>query len=174
VPIPGSLPAATAIAADGTFQVRGIRDGEHRLQMNVPGFYVTSIKYGKAEILGMPFKYSGRASEEIEVTLRDSTATASGKVTDETMLPVSGVNVVFIPVDGSRLELFRTVPTDQNGHYKLTNLAPGEYKAFSWESIDSNAYFDPEFLKKYEPLGKSIVVSESTNSTVDLKLILAQ
>ena len=123
---------------------------------------------------GRIFKFSGSASKTIEVTLRAAVATVTGTVTDSKSQPVSGVNAVFIPVDESRFELFRTALTDQNGRYTIPNLAPGEYKAFSWESIDNNAYFDPSFLKQYEQLGKAIAVSESTNPALDLKLIPAE
>jgi 5-hydroxyisourate hydrolase-like protein (transthyretin family) len=169
-----AIPSSVAIAADGTFQLNSMREGEYRLQMAVPGFYVKGVKYGGDEILGKPFKVSGNGSETLEVTLRASTATASGTVSDSKTLPVSGVNVVFAPADRNRVDLFRTAPTDQNGRYSISNLAPGEYTAFSWESIENYAYFDPEFLRQYEQLGKAIVVSDTTNPRVDLKLIPVQ
>ena len=172
--IPGTAPAATGIAADGTFQVKGMREGRYRFQMSVPGFYVKSVKYGGDEIVGQVFEFSGIASGTLEVTLRAAIATVSGTVVDGNAQPVPGVNVVFAPSERNRSELLRTVLTDQNGRYSMANLAPGEYKAFSWESIDSNAYFDPEFVKHFEQLGKTIVVSESTNPTVGLKLIPAE
>jgi 5-hydroxyisourate hydrolase-like protein (transthyretin family) len=168
-----TVPTPAAITANGTFQVPGTREGEYRFQMSVPGFYVKSVKYGEDEILGKPFKFSG-ASRTLEVTLRAGIATVNGTVTDGKTQPVSGVNAVLVPADLNRLDLFRTVLTDQNGRYSMANLAPGDYKAFSWESIDNNAYFDPEFLKQYEQLGKAIVVSETTNPSVDLRLIPAQ
>jgi len=66
---------------------------------------------------------------------------------------------------------YRQAIADQNGHYALTGITPGDYKVFSWESIDNGAYFDPDFLKRYEQQGKTIHVGESSNQNVDVKLI---
>jgi hypothetical protein len=133
-----------------------------------------SVRYGEEEVVGKTFKVSANSSGRLGVTLRASTATVRGSVNDARGKPVSGINVVFAPADRSRADLFRTMATDQNGRYSMTNLAPGEYKVFSWESIDNGAYLDPEFMKEYEQLGKAIVVSEATNPDVDVKVIPAQ
>jgi hypothetical protein len=56
----------------------------------------------------------------------------------------------------------------------MANLAQGDYKVFSWEAADNNTYFDPNFLEQYEQLGKTISVTGTSNSSVDVKLIPAQ
>jgi len=173
LPIPNSFPVATAIAADGTFQVNAVREGEYPIQVTGSGFYLKSIKYGEDEILGQLWKFNGSSEKTLEITLRASPAIKiiSGTVTDSKSQPVTGVSVVLLPTDKKSVERVRTAITDQNGKYSLQNIVPGEYKAFSWESIEPNAYFDSEFLKQYEQLGKAIVVTEATIPNVDLKLI---
>jgi hypothetical protein len=90
------------------------------------------------------------------------------------LLAASLQPVVLIPAHREKVDLFRTTHTDQNGKYTMTDLAPGEYKVFSWEAVDTNAYMDPEFLQPYEHLGKAISVTDSSSSSVGVKLIPAQ
>jgi hypothetical protein len=170
------MPVSSTIAADGSFQVTAIREGEYRAQMsvNIPGFYVKSIKYGDEDILGRTFKVTAGASGAVEVVLKAGTQTLAGTVTDGQSRPVPGIAVVLIPAQRERLDLFRNTHTDQAGKFTLTDLAPGEYKVFSWEAVETNAYMGPDFLQPYEHLGKAIAVAESSNSSVDVKLIPAQ
>jgi 5-hydroxyisourate hydrolase-like protein (transthyretin family) len=171
-----AMPPASVIAADGSFQVTGLREGEYRAQMSTsaPGFYVKSIKYGDEEIAGTVFKFSGSRAGSFEVVLKAGTPSISGRVTDSQSRPVSGVTVVFIPAQRSRVDLFRNTYTDQDGKFTMANLAQGDYKVFSWEAADNNTYFDPNFLEQYEQLGKTISVTGTSNSSVDVKLIPAQ
>lgn len=170
-------PTSTTIAADGSFQVSGLRNGEYLVWMmplNSAGFYVHSIKYGGKEILGTRLKFSSADPGTFEVLLKPGAQTVSGNVTDSQSRPATGTAVVFVPTRRERFDLFRNTNTDQTGKFTMTNVAPGEYDVFSWEAVDDNAFRDPEFLKPYEQFGKTITVSESSNSTVEVKLIPTQ
>ena len=103
--------------------------------------------------------------------MKASAQTVSGKVTDSQSQPAPGIAVVFVPAQRERFDLFRNTNTDRAGKFTMTNLAPGEYKVFSWDGVDNNAYMDPDFLKPYEELGRAISVNESSNPSVDVKLI---
>jgi hypothetical protein len=173
-PTPFSL-TSSAIAADGSFQVAGLREAEYIAQINgnFPGFYVKSLKFGKEDVLGKPFKFDG-GDASFEVVLKAGIQTITGSVTDSQSKPVSGIAVVLIPAQREKVGLIRTTNTDQNGKFTMTNLAPGEYNLFSWESIENNAYMEPGFLLQYEQLGKAVSVKESSNSNVDVRLIPAR
>ena len=141
--------------------------------MNSPGFYAHSIKYGGKEILGTTFQFSSDAPGTFEVVLKAGTQ-VSGKVTDVQSRPATGTAVVFVPAQRERQDPFRSTNTDQTGKFTMANVAPGEYKVFSWDVVDNNAFRDPDFLNPYEELGKAITVSETFNSSVDVTLIPAQ
>jgi hypothetical protein len=173
-----SSPLMTTVTADGTFQVAGLReDQEYRVNLRgapAPGFYIKSMRYGGEDIQSRSFKVSGSDSGTFEVVLRSGAAQVSGIVTDAQSQPARGVSVVLIPAQRNRGDLYRTSQTDQNGRFSLTRLTPGEYKLFSWEAIDSGAPYDPEFLKQYEPQGRSIMIADGSNNNVDVKLIPAR
>ena len=65
----------------------------------------------------------------------------------------------------------RSELTDQNGRFLLRGIAPGEYKIFSWDSIDDFDWYDAEQVKPYESKGARISVEEGDRKTVQLTVI---
>lgn len=53
-------------------------------------------------------------------------------------------------------------------------IAPGAYKLFAWEDVETGAYKDPEFLRAFEALGERTTIQESSHESVELKLIPAK
>ncbi len=171
------VPAVFPPAADGSFQVVGLRENEYRAQFPaaaVPGLYVKSITYGGDDILNKPLKFSGSGSGAFDVVLRSGAVPITGTVTDARSQTVSGIQVVLVPAQRTRTDLFRTSITDEGGRFTMPNIPPGDYKLFSWEAIDNGTYFDPDVLKQYEQQGKAVQVTENSNPNVDVKLIPAQ
>ena len=82
--------------------------------------------------------------------------------------------MVAIPTPRERLETFRFATTDQAGRFTIASLSPGDYRVFSWESMELNAYYDPEFVKPYEPRGVLVHLTESGSATADVKMIPSQ
>jgi hypothetical protein len=167
---------ATVPKPDGTFEVKGIREGEYRVVAPTifPGFYIKAIRYGADDVLSRPFKFSGTASGTFEVIFRSGAAQVSGTVRDAESKSVTGTQIVLIPTERSRLDLYRTTVTDPNGKFSMSNLTPGDYKLFSWETADMGAQYDPDFLKQYEDQGQSVRIVESSNQNIDVKLIPGQ
>ena len=69
--------------------------------------------------------------------------------------------------------LFKTVTTDQYGHFTIKGITPGDYKLLAWEQIETGAYQDPEVLKLYDNDGESITIREGSHDNPQLKLIPA-
>jgi hypothetical protein len=173
----GPNPSGTPVGADGTFQVVGLREGEYRVALRAlaptSGFYIKSIRYGGDDVLSKPLKFSGAGSGEFEVVLRTGPGQIAGNVTDARSQPAAGVAIFAIPTDRGRLNDYKQTVTDQNGHYSLTGLTPGDYQLFSWESIENLAHYDPDFVKQYEQQGKIVHVAESSSQNVDVRMISA-
>ena len=55
----------------------------------------------------------------------------------------------------------------------MRGLPPGDYTLFAWESVDGEAYYNPEFLKSYEGQGKALHANEREHLSVQLKTIPA-
>lgn len=67
--------------------------------------------------------------------------------------------------------LFKSVSTDQYGHFDLHGLAPGKYRLFSWDGVEKDEWEDTDFLKESEEKGVTIEVKDSDRKAIELKLI---
>jgi hypothetical protein len=111
-------------------------------------------------------------SSRVELVLSSKSGRVEGIVRDEGAQPIAGVQVVLVPdAARSRLDLFKQIVSDQNGHFMLSGIAPGDYKAFAWDGLEPYSYFDAEVLRKYEPKGRPVRIDESSRQTVDLTAI---
>jgi hypothetical protein len=122
---PIGMPVVTPVAADGTFQVSGLReDYEYRVNLRSvpgPGFYIKTLRYGAEDLLSKPFRFSGPGSGTFEVIFRSGAAQVSGIVTDAQSQTGRGITVVLIPAQRNRGDLYRTSQTDQNGSFSRSS-----------------------------------------------------
>jgi hypothetical protein len=108
----------------------------------------------------------------LDIVASANGAVAEGIVTDAKGEPVSSAVVVAVPEMRSRVERFRKATTDQRGRFTLHGIAPGEYSLFAWENVEADAYYDAEFLKKYEEQALPLRVAEGDHRSVQLPAIL--
>lgn len=87
--------------------------------------------------------------------------------------PLADAVVVAVPEAPfrSRPDRYRKAVTDQRGHFTLRGLPPGDYTIFAWESIDGEAYFNPDFLRSYEGQGNAVRVNEGDRTSLHIKAI---
>ncbi|MGC2449198.1 MAG: carboxypeptidase-like regulatory domain-containing protein, partial [Candidatus Sulfotelmatobacter sp.] len=70
-----------------------------------------------------------------------------------------------------RIDHFRKTVSDQTGRFSLRGLRPGDYTVYAWESVEGEAYFNPEFLKNFEGQGSALHVSEGEHKSLELHVI---
>ena len=82
--------------------------------------------------------------------------------------------VTLVPTGSHRSRPFhKSITTDAAGHFTIRGIAPGSYKLFAWDKVDTNAViYDPEFLRPYEVLGETIEVHSGEKKVLELKLIV--
>src|SRR6185436_16916361 len=115
---------------------------------------------------------TARTAGTLTVVLSPKAGLIEGNLVDSLSKPVGGNLVILIPDQNrERSELLRTATTDANGHFTIHGIYPGGYRLFSWEALESNAYFDPQVLSQYESQGKPIRIQEGSKESVELKLI---
>ena len=68
-------------------------------------------------------------------------------------------------------ERYRKALTDQSGRFTLRGLPPGDYTILAWESVDGEAYYNPEFLRSYEGQGRQVHLEEGRRASITLKAI---
>lgn len=53
----------------------------------------------------------------------------------------------------------------------MHGIAPGDYKLFSWEEVETDAWQDPEFLKEFEDKGQRITLQDADHISVKVTAI---
>jgi hypothetical protein len=167
----------TRVAADGSFEWRNVPPGNYYVQLAGDSgmdsaWYLKSVLEDGRDITGEGISVNGGA---VGLSL---VASANGGVVDGTVAdakgqPVPNAAVVAVPEMRlrGRIDLFRRTVSDQAGRFTLRALAPGGYTVFAWESVDGEAYYNPEFLKTYEPQGSVLPVKEGDHKSLQLRVI---
>jgi hypothetical protein len=174
LPMPGGH--ATA-AADGSFVINNIADGESRVFVWGLGqnSFIKSVRYGTSESTSPKVNITPGAEASLEVTLSSRGAHITGRVTDSDGLPASSVWVVLVPVAANRNNywLYKSANTDQNGNFEFRGIVPGQYELFSWDQVDQGAWEDPAFLKVYEDKrqGEDVTIREGETKVLNITTI---
>jgi hypothetical protein len=169
----------SVVTPDGKFALKNVADGDYRLRVldAEEDCYLKSARWGGEDVLedGLSIA-SGKIPGPLEIVLNCAGGTLEGVVLDEQGRPAAEARVVLVPEGERRSQphLFKSATPDQYGHFVMKGIAPGDYKLFAWEEVESGAYLDPEFLKRYEEKGKSVTMGENSKQTVQLQLIPAE
>jgi protocatechuate 3,4-dioxygenase beta subunit/5-hydroxyisourate hydrolase-like protein (transthyretin family) len=157
------------------FTLQDLVEGDVRVQLfgTSKDCYLKQIAYGQTFVRDDVISVSKGPNPVLEITISSRGARVQGKVTDKDGLPAAGIWVVAVPDEARRMNfrLFKSQTTDQYGQFDLHGLAPGSYKFFAWDGIESNAWEDEEFLKPFESQGKEIAVRDMDTATLSLTLI---
>ena len=165
------------VAADGSFEWKSVPPGNYFVQLAGEGGgecrLVSEIGAGRrTRCRRRGISVSGGA------VVLDLVASANGGVvegvaTDSKGEPVANAVIVAVPETRlrARVERYRKTVSDQSGRFALHGIAPGEYTCSAWESVDGEAYYNPEFLKNYEGQGSGLRVGEGDRKTVRLEVI---
>lgn len=163
------------VKPDGTFVFKEVPEGNYRINFfPVPtGFYLRSS--GSTDVLetGIPVS-RGHSPSPVELVLSPGAGRIDGTVqSDEQSAP--GASVVLVPEGKWRAQpnYYRQTVSDLLGRFALRNIVPGDYTLFAWEQVDRGAYFDPEFLARYEDRGKAVHIDEGGHISVKLEEIPA-
>jgi hypothetical protein len=150
-------------------------EGDFRVQVSGASkdCYIKQITYGQTFVKDDLIGVSKGANPLLEITISSRGARVQGTVTNNDGLPAAGVWVVAVPDEPRRasFRLFKSQTTDQYGRFDVHGLAPGNYKVFAWDGIESNAWEDEEFLKPFEQLGTAIEMRDLDSTTLALKLM---
>ncbi len=165
------------INVDGVFRLESVAAGEYftTVQPLPSGYYVKDARLGQADALDQPLAISGPVSGTLTILLSPAAGRIEGTVVDGRGQGVPGVQAVLVPAQRLRwrFDLFRTATTDGAGKFSLGGIPPGSYSLFSWEALESFAYFDEDVLRQSDGSGETVRITESSTATVEVRMIPA-
>jgi protocatechuate 3,4-dioxygenase beta subunit len=164
--------AAGPVNPDGAFRIEHVVPSNYRIVSYVSGYYIKEARFGGIDVLNRPLQFDGSEARTLDIVVSGAMTALDGKVSGDKLDPVPAALVVLVPDQSSRrIELFKTASTDENGHFNMSNIPPGDYKLFSWEALEPYAYLDPDLLRQVEGKGVAIHLTESSHQRIDLKVI---
>lgn len=179
VAIPGaSFSNLAHVAAGGEFVWSDVPPGKYDVQILGKGsganedWFIKTVLSGTRDAGESGIAVSG-GTVFLDLVASANGAVVEGVVSDPKGQPVANAVVVAVPESRlrGRVDQYRQAVSDQNGHFTLRGIRGGTFTVFAWESVDGQAYFNPEFLKSYEGQGKALQLSEGDRKTVQLTVI---
>jgi Carboxypeptidase regulatory-like domain len=163
--------------ANGSFEWKNVPAGHYSVQIAeasaMPDWFLKSVSAGR-DAADSGFSVGG-GTTTLDLVASANGAIAEGIAANQKDEAVADAVIVAVPEARfrSRPDRYRKAIADQSGRFTLRGLPPGNYTLFAWESVDGEAYYNPEFLRSYEGQGKTLSVAEGERKNVQLKAIPA-
>jgi carboxypeptidase family protein len=176
-PTDENLPIAkrSEVKPDGRLLFRNVNEGEYRPSIPDPRStcYIKFARMGSTPMVDGKISIHSGSDSSLEVGVSCRAPLVEGQVLTSDSLPAVGVLVVLVPEPRLREQSsnYTTAKTDQNGHFLLKGILPGDYNLFSWDSVEEGDWYDADFLKPFEDKGVSIHLDEGDHKSIGLSLI---
>ena len=171
-------PPNLLVAPDGTFQVFGSMLGEFRLSVTgLPGdAFVQVARFGGTDALQQPLRILQTSSDLLDIVVNSAGGRIEGTVVTTDAAALARVQVVVVPDQRDRHDLFRAAAVDRDGRVTIRGLAPGGYSAFALSGLASFEYFDPAVLARAERAGAGVKVrvTEASVNKVEVSIVKLQ
>lgn len=171
--IPLSSPNAE-IDDDGSFQIDEVAQTMYRVSVTgLPqDYYVQQGRAGASDAM-LNGIYVTSTAPALEFYISGQGATLEGTVDYGTAQDFTGSQVVLVPQDARRQDLYKVASADEYGAFSMRGIAPGRYSVYAWEDLPSGAYLDPLFVNQYRDRGFALEVQQGSPATARPRLIRA-
>jgi carboxypeptidase family protein len=165
------------VAPDGGFAWNGVPPGDYSVHFITDSdanadWYLKSTLIAGRDVNDSGISVNGGALA-LDLIASPNGAVAEGVAIDRKGDPVPNAVIVAVPEPRlrGRVDRYRKTVSDQGGRFTLHGLPPGSYTVFAWESVDGEAYYNPDFLKTYEPQGTQLHLTEGDRKPLQLEVI---
>jgi len=169
---------AAGVNPDNTFTVPNVPDDTYRVNVSgLPeGAYLKAARMNNQDVLEDGLVMTRGRRGPLDLVISTAAGTLVGNVLDSDGKPFLGARVVLVPEGGRRkvATLYRTATSDQYGRFNIRSVTPGDYKLFAWDTVESGAWQDPDFLRPFEDFGQVVHITEGSQSSADVKVIATE
>jgi hypothetical protein len=148
----------------GSFTLNGIQAGSHliRAQGTPRGWSLQSVLVNGREAIDTPFSLrSGETLSGVTVVFTDRLTELNGTVKDGSGAPLTDYTLLAFPVDQQLWQPhsrhIMTTRPDQNGHYEMRGLPPGDYYLAAVDPVQQGEWLEPSYLAAQQ--GSSVRVA---------------
>jgi hypothetical protein len=138
-----------------------------------PNTYIKSIRLGAKDLLTNTLHIERDIEGQVQILIGTDGGVLEGKAFNDQQAPALNATIVLVPELPllRRWDLYRNVATDLNGRFKLSGIAPGDYKVFAWEEVEENRWTDPQFVAPNEFRGKFVHIEPSGTENLEVIVI---
>ena len=169
------------INENGVAEFKNLSPGRYYLMVaakttGLEDWYTKSVRMGTQDVTNSAIDIAPGAHASLTVVMSVDGASIEGVTLDDKDKKWTNATVVAVP-DAKRRqnrEAYGHATSDQNGHFKMRGLAPGEYTLFAFEEPEwAEDLHDANRLKTVEASGSLVKLEERAHKSVQLKVIPA-
>jgi hypothetical protein len=139
-------------------------------------WFTSKVLAGGKDVLESGFK-PGDAHAAVEIVLSNKGALVEGTVLDRDQKPFANAEVFAFPRDPKlrrRMDMVQTTTADQQGHFKMRGVRPGEYIVFALENSQEQPFTTELFLKNNSARTQTVKLEAAAKQELQLQVIPAQ
>jgi len=167
--------AVSITQANGMVVVPNVQPGDYLLSVSgLPeNEYVRTARSAERDVLEQFVNVQYESSPPLDIQLAFDGSQITGTVTNATGQALDGATITLVPDPGRRHrpDQYRVATAGEGGRFAIGGIPPGEYKVFAWDSIETNAWMNADFLKLYEDLGSSATIGTNAKISAQLRSI---
>jgi hypothetical protein len=128
--------------------------------------YAKAIRFNNAAAIDGRIQVLGGRTDLLEITVAEPVF-LRGRLTTRQGVPLTNRIVAVIPDVRSRLDLYRSAVTGQDGRFGM-RVGEGDFKVFSAPGVDSKSWEIPVVLRAYETRGQRVHIGREPFADIDL------
>lgn len=162
-------------ADDGTFAATGLQPGTYSLNIfGAPqGTYLSSVRINNQDYFGKDFDLTNGPPGLVQIVFRTDGAGVSGSVdTSAAKDATSDWTAVLVPADPALRDgiVPRSAKVNSNGSFDMTDLRPGDYLLWVFDSFESAEMDNPDFIRGIESSAVKVKATAAQTANPQVKL----
>jgi hypothetical protein len=148
-----------------TFSISDLAPGSYRIVGTPPApFYLKRAMIGGRDVT-LDETSITQSGLELDVVLGDDGGIIEGALENPEGKPLdSGAGVTLLR--DNRIGRLYNVSGD--GHFRIQNIAPGDYRVYAWDNVSEAEYADDDWMKRHGGYGQSVTVTSGQTATIKL------
>jgi protocatechuate 3,4-dioxygenase beta subunit len=176
----GGSSGSAEVAKDGSFKLDVEPSGKlYQLVLaarssGLEDWFTSKVLFGGKDVMESGLKIADAEQRTVEVIVSDKGATIEGTVLGGEKKPFPNAEVIALPYDPKLRKsyaLLQKTTADQQGHFKLRGVRPGEYIAFALEDPQERPFTEDTFLKQNSAQVQTVKAEAGSKQKLELQVI---
>ncbi len=176
-PAPFGSGGGSAIAADGTFTLKGLTGGSRVLRIRgLPaGYTLKAVEHNGLDVTDSGVEIKNGDLAGIELVVSSRTTEITGAVTGADGAPAKDFTLVVFADDADKWTLPETrwvtgVRPDQDGRVRIKAMPAGAYYGIAVDYLPQGEWNNPETLERLKSKAQHFTLGDGEQKTLDLKI----